>query len=116
MSINTIVYSWKRSLPGRERLSASHFREFSEFLDRMRQDGLVASFEPIFLEPNGANLGGFFLIKGEDEKLGQMLDRPEWREHVIRSMTHLDEPLLSYGASGDMARQWMDIWLAKLPP
>lgn len=32
MSTNTIFYGWKRSLPGRERLSASHFEEYMGYL------------------------------------------------------------------------------------
>jgi hypothetical protein len=115
MSINTIMFAWRRSVPGREHISASHFEEFVDYLSGLQTKGLIESFDAILLDPNGSHCNGFFLIKGEDAKLGQMLDSAEWDQHIIRSMLHLDEPVLAYGVSGAPVRDRMATWVANIP-
>lgn len=34
-----------------------------------------------------------------------MLDSPAWSAHILRSMMHLEEPVLAYGFSGQMAAE-----------
>ena len=112
--IDTIMYSWKRSLPGRERLSAQHYAEFHGYLTGLRSEGLIDSFEPVLLEPN-ARMSGFFLIRGTDAQLAQVLDSPAWSEHIMRSTMHLDEPVLAYGFSGDAAGERLRAWAGHIP-
>jgi hypothetical protein len=38
MSANTIFYGWKRSLSGREQMSARHFEEFMAYLTGLQQE------------------------------------------------------------------------------
>jgi hypothetical protein len=112
--INTIMYSWKRSLPGREALSAQHYDEFVAYLSELRSDGLIDSFEPVLLEPNG-RMSGFFLIRGPDAQLAQVLDSPAWSEHIMRSTMHLDEPVLAYGFSGEAVGDRLRAWAKHIP-
>ena len=114
MSINTIMYSWKRSLPGREKLSAQHYAEFNAYLTALRCEGLIESFEPVLLEPNG-RLSGFFLIRGTDAQLADVLDSAAWNEHIMRSTMHLDEPVLAYGFSGDAVAHRLRAWATHIP-
>jgi hypothetical protein len=114
MSINTIVYSWKRALPGREGLGARHYPEFVGYLEGLRSEGLIDSFDQVLLWPNG-RVGGLFLIRGEDAKLAQVLDSPAWSEHILRSMMHLEEPVLAYGFSGQKASERLRDWAAHIP-
>lgn len=115
VTINTIMYSWKRSLPGREMLGARHYPEFVAYLEGLRNDGLIESFEQVLLWPNGSQVNGLFLIRGEDAKLAQVLDSPAWSEHILRSMMHLEEPVLSYGFSGQMAVERLRDWASHIP-
>jgi hypothetical protein len=112
--INTIVYSWKRSLPGREALSAQYFAEFTAYLAGLRSEGRIASFEPVLLEPNG-RMSGFFLIYGSGKQLAQVLDSPAWSEHITRSLMHLDEPVLACGSSGEAVGERLRAWAAHIP-
>lgn len=113
--INTIMYSWKRSLPGREGLSARHYPQFVAYLEGLQGDGLIESFEQVLLWPNGSQVHGLFLIRGEDAKLAQVLDSPAWSEHVLRSMMHLEEPVLAYGFSGELAMKRLQDWARLIP-
>jgi hypothetical protein len=115
MRTNTVMYTWKRSLPGRERESVAHFSDFVGYLTRIQGEGLIASFEPILLEPNGSGIVGFFLIRADPSKLDPMMNSNEWNEHIVRSMFHLDEPALLYGGSGAMVEQRMTLWSARIP-
>ena len=114
MSINTIVYSWKRSLPGRESLSAEHYAEFNGYLTALCKEGLIESFEPVLLWPNGRQ-NGLFLIRGSDAQLAQVLDSAAWQEHILRSTMHLDEPVLAYGFSGKAVPARLQAWAAHIP-
>jgi hypothetical protein len=115
MSANTVFYGWKRSLPGREGLSASHFEDFMRYLTCLQQEGVIASFEPVFLDPSGAGMDGFILIRLDAGKTSQLLDRPDFSEHIIRSMLHLEEPVLCCGVTGNMLQERMARWVANIP-
>lgn len=115
MSANTIFYGWKRSLPGREQMSASHFEEFMRYLTGLQQEGVIESFEPVFLDPSGAGMDGFMLIRLEAGKTSQLLDRSDFSEHIIRSMLHLEEPVLCRGVTGAMLQERMTTWVANIP-
>ena len=51
-----IVFGWKRSLPGREKLSAQHFQAFLQYMGAEKQKGNIESCEPVLLEPTGGDL------------------------------------------------------------
>ena len=115
MSSNTIFYGWKRSLPGREAMSARHFEDFTNYLAGLQQEGVIDSFEPVFLDPSGAGMLGFMLIRTEAGKTGQLLGRPDFSEHIVRSTLHLEEPVLCCGVTGAMLRERMAMWVANIP-
>ena len=113
--INAMFYAWKRSVPGREHLSARHFDEFVGYLSGLQDAGQIQSFDTVLLDPNGSGVNGFFLIKGEDAKLAQVLDSPEWSDHIVRSLMHLEDPMLCYGVSGELGRDRLQKWVACIP-
>jgi hypothetical protein len=115
MSSNVIFFGWNRSVPGRERMSAEHFQSFGEFLATQQRKGLIQSFEPVFLDPHGGDLNGFFLIKGESAKLDQLVASDEWTTHTIRALVHLDKGGVVRGAAGDLIQQRMATWLNEIP-
>jgi hypothetical protein len=115
MSSNTIFFGWNRSLPGRERLSAEHFQAFVQYLAGLQQGGSIAGFEPVFLEPHGGDLNGFFLIRGEPAKLDALLASDGWVTHMTRATLHLDGSGVVRGLMGDLVQQRMALWTGLLP-
>lgn len=115
MSSNAIFFGWNRSLPGRERLSAEHFQQFVQYLAGLQQGGSIASFEPVFLEPHGGDLNGFFLIRGEPAKLDVVLASDEWVMHMTRAMLHLDGSGVARGLTGELVNERMALWTGLLP-
>jgi hypothetical protein len=69
---------------GRERQAVKVFNEFVEYLGRLQQQGEIESFEPVLLEPHGGELGGFFMVRGDQEGLARMHRSPEYERLIVR--------------------------------
>jgi hypothetical protein len=115
MSSNVLFFGWNRSIPGRERMSAEHFQSFSEYLGAQQRKGVIQSFESVFLDPHGGDLNGFFFIKGDSDKLDQLMASDEWVTHQVRALLHLDHGGGVRGVTGDLLQQRMAIWLKEIP-
>src|SRR5579872_97524 len=57
---------------GRERQATKVFNEAFEYYSRLQQEGEIESFEPVLLEPHGGELDGFFLLRGDQDKLARI--------------------------------------------
>ena len=115
MSTNTLLFGWKRSSPGRESLSAAHFQDFVQYLGGLQKDGRIQSFEPVLLEPSGAGMNGFFLIRADDARLNELTASDEWVGHITRSLMHLEEPIVQRGVCGEMVNERMALWVGQIP-
>jgi hypothetical protein len=69
---------------GRERLSIKVFSEVFEYYSRLQQEGEIESFEPVLLEPHGGELAGFFLLRGEQDKLARIRGSEEFERYTAR--------------------------------
>jgi hypothetical protein len=45
------------------------FTEAGQYYSRLQRQGQIESFESVFLEPHGGELSGFFLLRGDRDKL-----------------------------------------------
>jgi hypothetical protein len=115
MSSNVVVFAWNRSIPGRERKSAEHFQEFLQYLGGLQKKGTIQAFDPVFLDPHGGDLNGFFLIRGDSSKLDGMLGGEEWVTHITRATLHLEGSGVVRGVTGDTLMQRMNLWTKLLP-
>jgi len=116
MSSNVVFFAWNRSVPGRERLSAEHFGEFLQYLGDLQRKGTIEACDPVFLDPHGGDLNGFFLLRGDPAKLDQLVGSEEWVTHTTRALLHLDGSGVVRGVTGDPLMQRMSLWTKLLPP
>ena len=70
---------------GRERQSITVFNEAFEYYARLQQAGEIESFEPVLLEPHGGELGGFFLLRGDQDKLARLRGTEEFGRLTVRA-------------------------------
>ena len=70
---------------GRERQALDVFKEATEYYARLQQQGDIDSFEPVFLEPHGGDLAGFFLVRGDQDKLARIRTSDEFRRLNMRA-------------------------------
>ena len=87
---------------GRESQAVELFNETIGWYSRLQEEGEIESFEPVFLEPHGGDLGGFILLRGDAEKLGALRVSEEFTQFTIRASLCVD----SIGVVGaDMAER-----------
>jgi hypothetical protein len=67
-----LFIGWGNPVRGRERTALAVFGEAIEFYTQLQQEGQIESFEAVFLEPHGGDLGGFFLVRGSREQLAKI--------------------------------------------
>lgn len=115
MASNVLLFAWNRSLPGREQLSGQHFQEFSDFLAAAQRNQRIESFEVVLLEPHGGTLNGFFLIRGEQARLGELTSSDEWIRHIVRAQLHLDGACAVRGVAGQAVPERMKLWMESIP-
>jgi hypothetical protein len=115
MKANVMFFGWNRPIPGREKISAEHFQEFVQYLGGLQKSGTIQYFEPIFLEPHGGDMNGFFLIKGEGSKLDELTGTDEWIKHTIRAGSHLQGAGFIRGVAGDLMMEQMKLWTESIP-
>ena len=72
MADRVLVIGWNRSVPGREQQAMQLFQKVVEFYGKLQADGRIESFEPVLLTAHGGDLNGFFLLKGDAEKLAEI--------------------------------------------
>jgi hypothetical protein len=70
---------------GRERQAVKVFNETFEYYSRLQQDGEIESFEPVLLEPHGGELGGFFLVRGDKDRLARIRTSEEFERLMVRA-------------------------------
>ncbi len=70
---------------GRERQAIKVFNEAFEYYARLQQEGEIESFEPVLLEPHGGELGGFFLLRGDQDKLARIRSSEEFERLTVRA-------------------------------
>ncbi len=72
MADNVLFIGWNRSVKGREQQAMQLFQKVIEYYGGLKADGRIESFEPVMLAAHGGDLNGFFLLKGEVEKLDEV--------------------------------------------
>jgi hypothetical protein len=75
---------------GRESQAVELFNEIIGWYSQLQEDGEIESFEPVFLEPHGGDLGGFILIRGDAEKLSKLRVSEEFTQFTIKASLCVD--------------------------
>ncbi|HWI83622.1 hypothetical protein [Ramlibacter sp.] len=115
MRSNCILFGWNRPIPGREATSGQLFQTFVEFLTVQQRAGTVESFEAVFLEPRGSGLNGFFIIRGEPDKLNAMTSSDQWARQQTKAIINLEDVVVGHGATGPLVGERMKMWLEEIP-
>lgn len=79
-----LFIGWGEVVRGREAQAVELFNETLEYYGRLQEEGMIESFEPVFLEPHGGDLSGFILIRGDAEKLAALRVSDEFTQLSLR--------------------------------
>jgi hypothetical protein len=97
MADSGLFIGWGEIVRGREAEAVEHFNATIEYFSGLQADGTIESFEPVFLEPHGGDLGGFFFIRGEAERLAALRLDDDF-DAVIQKATLIADKLGVVGA------------------
>jgi hypothetical protein len=111
MADSVIFIGWSNAVRGREQASEKVFAEATEFWGRQKAAGEIESVDAVLLDAHGGDLGGFFLIKGEGEKLARVRMSPEMRRLMVRADAIVDGLGAVGGVTGDSVAQQMGMFL-----
>jgi hypothetical protein len=75
---------------GRETQAVELFNETIGWYASLQEEGEIESFEPVFLEPHGGDLGGFILIRGDAEKLAKLRVSEEFNQFTTRATLYVE--------------------------
>jgi hypothetical protein len=84
MADDGLFIGWGEVVRGRETKAVEVFNEAVEYYSGLEQDGRIESFEPWFLAPHGGDLGGFIIVRGEREKLDEVVRSTEFERLQAR--------------------------------
>ena len=80
-----LFIGWGEVVRGREAEAVETFSSTMEYFAGLQADGTIESVEPVFLEPHGGDLQGFFFLRGEAEKLANLRVDHEFQATIIRA-------------------------------
>ena len=85
-----LFIGWGSSRAGKEAAAATLFEEAVAYWNRIEASGEIESVETVLLSAHGADLTGFFLLRGDPEKLGRLSMTPEFQRLTMRAGVCLD--------------------------
>jgi hypothetical protein len=115
MRSNCIMFGWNRAVPGREGVSSQLFQGFVEYLTTQQRAGSIESFEVVLLEPRGGSLNGFFLIRGQPDKLEAVSSSDEWMRQQTKAIMNLQDISIARGVTGALVGERMKMWMEEIP-
>jgi hypothetical protein len=94
---NAVIFlGWNRPSVGREQQAMQVFQKSLEFYGKLQTEGRIESFEPVILSAHGGDLNGFFLLRGDAEKLSEIrrdemfVDLVLEAEYCVDGFGHVD--------------------------
>jgi len=107
---NAIVMGWNRPVPGREKQAMELFQSSMAYWQKKKDAGVIESFEAVLMSAHGGDFNGFFLVKGEPEKLDAMSHEKDY----VDLLTQIGIALDGFGAirsfHGNPLMELMQTW------
>ena len=85
MADRVLFIGWNRPVVGREQQAMELFQKVVELYGKLQADGRIESFEPVILGAHGGDLNGFFLLKGEAQKLAELREDDAFVQIVMEA-------------------------------
>ena len=96
---------------GREQKAAQVFNEAVELWANWQNDGTIESWDAVFLEAHGGDLGGFFLLRGERDKIASARMSDELNEVATRAQLIVENFGIVGAEMGERIGTQMELFL-----
>lgn len=107
MADDGLFIGWGEVVRGREAKAVEVFNEAVAYYSKLQQDGAIESFEPWFLATHGGDLGGFIIVRGEREKLDEVVRSEEFERLQTRVAMIVDGSGVVQAATGESLARGM---------
>src|SRR3974390_649419 len=101
MADSALFIGFGAPVRSRERQAIKVFNEGFEYYTRLQQEGEIESFEPVLLDPHGGELGGFFLLRGDKDKLARIRRSEEFERLTARAQLIVEDIGIVSGFLGE---------------
>jgi len=85
MADSGLFIGWGDIRTGRTAASNTVFAEALALWTALQAAGEIESFETVLLSAHGGDLGGFFLLRGDPERLGRLSMSPDFVRLIQRA-------------------------------
>ena len=110
MAESGLFIGWGDIRTGRDAAANKVFAEALAYWPTLQAAGEIESVETVILGAHGGDLGGFFLLRGDPEKLGRLSMSPEFQRLTMRASACLDGVgVVNAVVDAGMGR-WMGAW------
>jgi hypothetical protein len=107
---NTLFFGWNRPVAGREKQAMELFQSSLAYWGKKKEAGQIESFEPVLLTNHGGDMNGFFLVRGEAEKLDAIAHEKEFITLVMNLALAVEGFGTIRGYAGDSVMNLMQEW------
>jgi hypothetical protein len=114
MTNHVLFMGWNEAKQGREKQAAELFPASIAFWTNLQKEGMIDSFEPVLLQRHGGDMNGFFLIKGDRDKLHEIQNRDEYMKLVSQLINNIDGFGVINGWTNEELQRVMKIWSGTL--
>jgi hypothetical protein len=83
MADRALFVGFGQPVRGREERAVEVFNEFVGMFGRMQSDGRIAEMDVTLLDPHGGDLGGFFMVHGDERQCTALMMDEEFRRGCI---------------------------------
>ena len=90
MSEAALFIGWNRPVVGRETQAANFWKESLNFYTTLQKEGTIESYEPVLLTANGGTMNGFFLLRGNQNKLDALQHDERYLDFTIKANVLLE--------------------------
>ena len=91
MSDRALFIGFGAPVRGREERAIEVFNEFVGMCGRMQADGRIEGLDVALLDPHGGELGGFFMIRGNEAQCAALPNDEEFRRATIDASLIVDD-------------------------
>ena len=90
MADSGLLIGWNRVVSGRDEQAVELWGEMLQYLVTLHAEGLVQSYEPVFLGAHGGTLNQFVLLRGTQDHLDRIRNSAEFQKFNVKANKNLE--------------------------
>jgi hypothetical protein len=110
MADRALFIGFGEPVRGREERAIEVFGQFVGMFGRMQSDGRIEGMEVCLLDPHGGELGGFFLVAGNEAQCASLPNDEEFRRAMTDAGLIVEKLGVVPGRTGEGVNQEMGMY------